>query len=220
MSWRTPEAEKRRATHSAAAHARRQACTARAGPRHWCLRRNSKLPRGYLPPSRSPAYDASHALFTCASGRRASRWRTSPDFSHTVMPTPVPAVLRTTATSFYNEYREQLHMFEDTREVAPGVIVRITGGHTPGHSVVDLVSGDERLTFAGDAMFPVGFDHPDWQNGFEHDPEASTRVRIGLFEELAQNRGLLVASHLPFPSVGRIARNGEAYRWVPVIWDF
>lgn len=86
---------------------------------------------------------------------------TSPDFSHTVMPTPVPAVLRTTATSFYNEYREQLHMFEDTREVAPGVIVRITGGHTPGHSVVDLVSGDERLTFAGDAMFPVGFDHPD-----------------------------------------------------------
>lgn len=145
---------------------------------------------------------------------------TSPDFSHTVMPTPVPAVLRTTATSFYNEYREQLHMFEDTREVAPGVIVRITGGHTPGHSVVDLVSGDERLTFAGDAMFPVGFDHPDWQNGFEHDPEASTRVRIGLFEELAQNRGLLVASHLPFPSVGRIARNGEAYRWVPVIWDF
>lgn len=145
---------------------------------------------------------------------------TSPDFSHTVMPTPVPAVLRTTATSFYNEYREQLHMFEDTREVAPGVIVRITGGHTPGHSVVDLVSGDERLTFAGDAMFPVGFDHPDWQNGFEHDPEASARVRIGLFEALAENRGLLVASHLPFPSVGRIARNGDAYRWVPVIWDF
>ncbi|WP_449414185.1 MBL fold metallo-hydrolase [Pandoraea soli] len=145
---------------------------------------------------------------------------TSPDFSHTVMPTPVPAVLRTTATSFYNEYHEQLHMFEDTREVAPGVIVRITGGHTPGHSVVDLVSGDERLTFAGDAMFPVGFDHPDWQNGFEHDPEASARVRIGLFEALAENRGLLVASHLPFPSVGRIARNGDAYRWVPVIWDF
>lgn len=145
---------------------------------------------------------------------------TSPDFSHTVMPTPVPAVLRTTATSFYNEYREQLHMFEDTREVAPGVIVRITGGHTPGHSVVDLVSGDERLTFAGDAMFPVGFDHPDWQNGFEHDPETSARVRIGLFEALAENRGLLVASHLPFPSVGRIARNGDAYRWVPVIWDF
>ncbi|MGC7407174.1 MBL fold metallo-hydrolase, partial [Pandoraea pneumonica] len=85
---------------------------------------------------------------------------TSPDFSHTVMPAPVPPVLRTTATAFYNAYREQLQTFEHSREVAPGVTVRITGGHTPGHSVVDLVSGDERLTFAGDAMFPVGFDHP------------------------------------------------------------
>jgi glyoxylase-like metal-dependent hydrolase (beta-lactamase superfamily II) len=28
-----------------------------------------------------------------------------------------------------------------------------TGGHTPGHSVVRLASGDDRLTFAGDAVF-------------------------------------------------------------------
>ncbi len=27
------------------------------------------------------------------------------------------------------------------------------------------------LTFAGDAVFTVGFDHPEWFNGFEHDPE-------------------------------------------------
>lgn len=107
-----------------------------------------------------------------------------------------------TATAFYDAYREQLQTFEHSHEVAPGVAVRITGGHTPGHSVVDLVSGDERLTFAGDAMFPVGFDHPEWQNGFDHDPEEPTRVRIGLYEELAENRGLPVAAHLPFPSLG------------------
>ncbi|KWU19422.1 MBL fold metallo-hydrolase [Achromobacter xylosoxidans] len=145
---------------------------------------------------------------------------TSPDFSHTVMPKPVPAVLRSTAASFYNEYRDRLRIFQDRHEVAPGVVVRITGGHTPGHSVVDLIGDDERLTFAGDAIFPVGFDHPDWHNGFEHDPEESARVRLRLFQELAQNRGLLVAAHLPFPSVGRVAIDGEAFRWVPVIWDY
>lgn len=145
---------------------------------------------------------------------------TSPDFSQTVMPKPVPDVLRTTATAFYNEYRDRLRLFDDKHQVAPGVTVRVTGGHTPGHSVVDLVSGGERLTFAGDAMFPVGFDHPNWHNGFEHDPEVSAQVRIGLFRELAENRGLLVAAHLPFPSVGRIAVAGDAFRWVPVIWDF
>ncbi|WP_313621899.1 MBL fold metallo-hydrolase [Achromobacter sp.] len=145
---------------------------------------------------------------------------TSPDFTQTVMPKPVPNVLRSTAKRFYEIYRDRLHIFEDRHEVAPGVIVRLTGGHTPGHSVVDLVSGGERLTFAGDAMFPVAFDHPEWHNGFEHDPEESERVRVGLFRELAENRGLLVAAHLPFPSVGRVAVEGDAFRWVPVIWDY
>lgn len=145
---------------------------------------------------------------------------TSPDFTQTVMPKPVPNVLRSTAKAFYETYRDRLHIFEDRHEVAPGVIVRLTGGHTPGHSVVDLISGGERLTFAGDAMFPVAFDHPEWHNGFEHDPEESERVRVGLFRELAENRGLLVAAHLPFPSVGRVAVEGDAFRWVPVIWDY
>jgi glyoxylase-like metal-dependent hydrolase (beta-lactamase superfamily II) len=145
---------------------------------------------------------------------------TAPDFTHTVMPNPIPEVLRSTAQSFYEAYRDKLRMFADTHEVAPGVTVRITGGHTPGHSVVDLVSGGERLTFAGDAVFPVGFEHPDWQNGFEHDPEEAARVRVRLFQELAQNGGLLVAAHLPFPSVGHVAVDGDVFRWVPVIWDY
>lgn len=145
---------------------------------------------------------------------------TSPDFSQTVMPKPVPAVLRSTATSFYETYRDQIRVFEDRHEVAPGVIVRLTGGHTPGHCIVDLISGGERLTFAGDAVFPVAFDHPEWHNGFEHDPEESAHVRFALFNELAETKGLLVAAHLPFPSVGRVAVQGNAFRWVPVIWDF
>jgi len=145
---------------------------------------------------------------------------TAPDFSHTVMPDPVPPVLRTTARAFYDAYRDRLQMFDDEREVAPGVLVRMTGGHTPGHSVIELVAENERLLFAGDAMFPVGFDHPDWQNGFEHDPEKSTEVRIGLFKHMVKTRGLLVAAHLPFPSVGRVVEDGKAFRWVPVLWDY
>jgi len=145
---------------------------------------------------------------------------TAPDFTHTVMPDPVPPVLRTTAKAFYDAYHDRLQMFDDEREVAPGVFVRMTGGHTPGHSVVELVAEGERLLFAGDAMFPVGFDHPDWQNGFEHDPEKSTEVRIGLFQHLVKTRGLLVAAHLPFPSVGHVVAEGAAYRWVPVLWDY
>ena len=142
-----------------------------------------------------------------------------PDFTHTAMPDPVPDVLRSTARQFMEQYRAYLQVFDERHEVAPGVVARRTGGHTPGHCVVDIDSHGERLTFAGDAMFPVGLDHPDWQNGFEHDPEESTRVRKALFGELADNGGLLVATHLPFPSVGRVARDGDTFRWAPVFWD-
>jgi len=144
----------------------------------------------------------------------------SPDFSHTAMPSAVPPVLRSAATRFFDEYRGQLRIFEEEHEVAPGVVVRRTGGHTPGHSIVCLASGGDSLTFAGDALFPVAFDHPDWQNGFEHDPEESTRVRIRLLREVAETGGLLAATHVPFPSVGRVAIDGDAFRWVPVFWDY
>jgi glyoxylase-like metal-dependent hydrolase (beta-lactamase superfamily II) len=148
------------------------------------------------------------------------RFWESPDFSRTSMPASVPPVLRSVATRFANDYRSQLRTFGEAVEVAPGVIARRTGGHTPGHCVVDLVSGGARLIFAGDAIFPVGFEHPEWQNGFEHDPEESARVRVALLQDVAASGALLVATHLPFPSVCRVAVDGDAFRCVPTVWDF
>ena len=144
----------------------------------------------------------------------------SPDFSHTSMPPSVPPVLRSAATRFLNEYRSQLRPFEEEHEVAPGVVVTRTGGHTPGHSVVRLASGGDRLMFAGDAVFPVSFDHPEWHNGFEHDPEEAARVRVRLLRELAANRESLVATHLSFPSVCHVAVDGDVFRWVPGPWEY
>lgn len=84
----------------------------------------------------------------------------APDFSHTTMPEPIPDVLRSVASRFLDEYRDRLRTFETDYEVAAGVFVTRTGGHTPGHSVVRLASGGDRLTFAGDAVFQVGFETP------------------------------------------------------------
>ncbi len=144
----------------------------------------------------------------------------SPDFSRTAMPPALADLARRAAKQFLDEYQSQLRPFEEEYEVAPGVVVSRTGGHTPGHSVVRLASGGERLMFAGDAIFPVSFDHPEWHNGFEHDPEEATRVRVGLMRELAETGSWLVATHMPFPSVGRVAVAGDLFRWVPTWWDY
>jgi glyoxylase-like metal-dependent hydrolase (beta-lactamase superfamily II) len=153
------------------------------------------------------------------SAAEAKFWE-SPDFSRTGMPPELVEVARSASTRFLKEYRDQLHTFNVEQEVAPGVVVTRTGGHTPGHSVVRMASGGDRLMFAGDAIFPVSFDHPEWHNGFEHDPEEATRVRLRLMQELAETGAWLVSTHMPFPSVGRVATAGDLFRWVPVWWDY
>jgi glyoxylase-like metal-dependent hydrolase (beta-lactamase superfamily II) len=144
----------------------------------------------------------------------------SPDFSRTAMPPPLADLARRASKQFLDEYHSRLRPFEEEYEVAPGVVVHRTGGHTPGHSVVRLASGDDRLMFAADAIFPVSFDHPEWHNGFEHDPEEATRVRLQLLRELVRTGAWLVATHMPFPSVGRVAAAGDLFRWVPAWWDY
>src|SRR5262249_42280655 len=80
----------------------------------------------------------------------------SPDLPRVSMPPGFPDALRRTAKRFLNEFHSQLRPFETEDDVAPGVVAQRTGGHTPGHSVVRLASGGDRLTFAGDLVFQVG----------------------------------------------------------------
>ncbi len=143
----------------------------------------------------------------------------APDFSRNTFG-GVSDAIRAAAKQFLDEYRGQLQLFDAEHEVAPGVVALRTGGHTPGHSIVRLASGGEWLTFLGDAVFPDHFDRPDWHNAFDHDPEEAVRVRIGLLRKLAATREPVMAAHLPFPSLGRVAATGDAFRWVPTIWDY
>lgn len=146
-------------------------------------------------------------------------WK-NPDFSRTVMPEAVPPALRKAAARFMELYSDSIVQFDQTVEVAAGVSARVTGGHTPGHCVVDIASNGEKLTFVGDAIFEVGFDNPEWQNGFEHEPEVAAAVRIGLLNDAAETGSLLAATHVAFPSIGHIAKAGKGFRFVPVQWDY
>lgn len=146
-------------------------------------------------------------------------WK-NPDFSRTVMPEGFPDALRATAKRFMEQYGSQIQTFEKEAQVAPGVTAQLTGGHTPGHCMVRVASGGDRLTFVGDAIFQVGFDQPGWYNGFEHDPEESARVRVELLREFAETREPFVATHLPFPSIYHVAVAGDAFRAVPAVWDY
>ena len=133
----------------------------------------------------------------------------APDFPASHMPR-VPGRASADRQAVLERVRQPGPPFETEHEVAPGVVVQRTGGQ-PRARVVRLASGGDRLTFAGDAVFQVGFEHPEWYNGFEHDPEEAARVRVRLLRELAANRESLVATHLSFPSVCHVAVAGDVF---------
>lgn len=90
-------------------------------------------------------------------------------------------------------------------------------GHSPGHTAIALGAGKHRFTFLGDtAHFPALFvSNPDWQVQFDMNPEQARATRHALLGRMAQEGGVVGGYHFPFPSLGRINKAGETFRFVP-----
>jgi hypothetical protein len=98
---------------------------------------------------------------------------------------------------------------------------RPTRNHSPTSDSIPSRENDYvRTIFISYPAQHLGFEHPDWYNGFEHDPGEAARVRVRLLRELAANRESLVATHLSFPSVCHVAVDGDVFRWVPGPWEY
>ncbi len=107
-------------------------------------------------------------------------------------------------------------------EVVSGVTLISTPGHTPGHMSVQLSAGDKTLIALGDCMSHAwtNFSHPGWYNGFDQDGDLTVATRKALLDRAASERISLLGYHFPFPGVGHVMREGDAYRFVPALWQF
>lgn len=144
----------------------------------------------------------------------------SPDFSRVVMPPGFPDALRSTAKRFVKDYGSHLRQFDEEHQVAPGVMVRRTGGHTPraqrGPPGVRRRRADvRRRRGVRGRVRPTRL-----AQRFRARPRGSGARSGSSFAGAAETGELLVATHLPFPSVGHVAVAGDAFRWVPVFWDY
>lgn len=101
----------------------------------------------------------------------------------------------------------------DGVSIAPGITARAAPGHTMGHHVLVLASGDERLLLLGDAVTcPVQLEEEDWQAIGDMDPALSRRTRDALWAELEGTTTPFTAAHFPELEFGRVLRgNGRRY---------
>ncbi|MDQ7807568.1 MBL fold metallo-hydrolase [Amycolatopsis sp. A133] len=105
----------------------------------------------------------------------------------------------------------------DGAEVAPGVRLLPTPGHTPGHVAVQLDSAGRTALITGDCVHhPVQVPRPDITSCADIDPVLAESTRRRLLASLAGTGTLVLGTHFPPPTAGQIAGDGKGRRWVPV----
>ncbi len=101
------------------------------------------------------------------------------------------------------------------REIAPGVRVTHSAGHTPGHRSVIVAGGDACLLLTGDLLhLPVQAAHPDWESTHDEDPAVGVASRTTLLARAREAGWRVGVSHFGRP-FGRVVASGSGQRWDP-----
>jgi glyoxylase-like metal-dependent hydrolase (beta-lactamase superfamily II) len=135
-----------------------------------------------------------------------------------------PADLRLTFRNqrrIFSDIARNVSRFAADAEVASGIVALPAPGHTPGHTVFAIHSGDQSLLVLGDsAQHPAVFArHPDWQAAFDIDGDVAVATRKKLFDRAAADRMLVTGYHFPFPACGHLIKTASGYEHVPVEWQ-
>lgn len=103
-------------------------------------------------------------------------------------------------------------------EIVPGITAVAAPGHTLGHHSFLISDGDDKLLHLMDAAvhYLVGPEEPDWALGVEMDQTAAADTRRRLFKQAADENLLVAGYHFPFPGIGKIIPQNEAWRFVPM----
>lgn len=104
-----------------------------------------------------------------------------------------------------------VEFLEGDAEVLPGVLLRATGGHTPGHQVAIFRPGDGEVALAvtGDLVPMAPHLKVNWNISADLDVPRVMNEKARLFEEASLHRWLLVLSHEAQAPAGYLAPDGS-----------
>jgi glyoxylase-like metal-dependent hydrolase (beta-lactamase superfamily II) len=93
------------------------------------------------------------------------------------------------------EQAGRLQIVDGDAEVAPGISVRVTGGHTAGHQAVYVRDQEETVVFTGDFLFMPAFLRINWVSALDLFPLESMQRKAVFLEEAARERQLIWFYH-------------------------
>ena len=113
--------------------------------------------------------------------------------------------------------KDRVKMVKPRDDIITGVRVIDTAGHTQGHVSLEIAGGEGLIVGSDVLTHPlISFAHPEWRTTADHVPDQAVTTRKTLLERLAADKSRLIGFHLPYPGVGRVARNGMEYRFEPI----
>jgi len=96
-------------------------------------------------------------------------------------------------------------------EIAPGITVEPTWGHTPGHQVVRLGEERDAVTYCGDLLPTAAHVPVPWVMAYDLQPLVTMREKVALMERAARTGETLVVEHDPGCEGVRVAREGDGF---------
>lgn len=103
-------------------------------------------------------------------------------------------------------------------ELVPGIRAIAAVGHTPGHTIYEITSKDQKLVVWGDLMHvaAVQFAEPSVTMAFDTDSTKAAQARKNAFSDAAKQGYLVGIAHVSFPGIGRLRGAGAGYEWAPL----
>ncbi len=106
-------------------------------------------------------------------------------------------------------------LLDGSGEIVPGVRVEVRAGHSAGHQVVWIDSGDESALYTADLAPAKIWLDPDLISGVDTDPEAARRNRIEVLEEAESRESTVILYHEPGDFLVNIRRTEKGFEAVP-----
>jgi glyoxylase-like metal-dependent hydrolase (beta-lactamase superfamily II) len=122
------------------------------------------------------------------------------------------------ARAAFNAIRDKVTLVQGDEEVVPGVKFEATHGHTPGHVMVTISGGDQKVYNISDVVVhPLFLEHPEWAPAIDMDAGRADETRRRFFAQAAEENALVFGHHLgPFPNLGHIVKQDGSWKWYPM----
>jgi glyoxylase-like metal-dependent hydrolase (beta-lactamase superfamily II) len=100
-----------------------------------------------------------------------------------------------------------IRLVDGDQEILPGLRVRRTGGHTPGHQIVLLTSGNRTAVYTGDLIPTVHHLKTTYVPSVDIFPLDTMREKDELIQKAIEHRWLVFFGHDPEIDAGYLSRD-------------